>query len=68
MKFSKTKANIITQFPVNLFPFQMFISLNQARYLPIRLVKQSIQPKIMQMEFFQKYIIISSVQEHVNAS
>ena len=68
MNFSKNKANIITQFPVNLFPFQMLISLNQARYLPIRLVKQSPQPKIMQMEFFQKFIIISSVQQHVNAS
>ena len=36
------------------FPIQMIISLNEARYLPIRLVKQSPQPKIMRMDLFQK--------------
>ena len=65
-----TLSNITTHFPVNLFPFKMIISLNEARYLPIRLVKQSPQPKIMRMDFFQKYIglKISSVRLHVNAS
>ena len=28
MNVSENKANITTQFPVNLFPFQMIISLN----------------------------------------
>ena len=70
MNVSKNKANITRQFPVNLFPFQMIISLKSARYLPIRLVKRSPQPKIMQMDFYQKYMgsIISSVRVRVDAS
>ena len=70
MDISKNNANIATYFPVNLFPIKIIISFNLARYLRIRLVKQSPQPKIMQMDFFSKYIgsIIPSVRLHVNAS
>ena len=53
MDVLRNKANITTKFPVNLFPIKMITSLNEARYLQIRLVKQSPQPKIMQMDFFK---------------
>ena len=64
---SKNKANITTQFPVNLSPFQMIIYLKQARYLPIQ--------KLCKWTFFKKRsirinigLIMPSVQLHVNAS
>ena len=53
MDVLRNKANITPKFPVNLFPIKMITSLNEARYLQIRLVKQSPQPKIMQMDFFK---------------
>ena len=53
MDVLRNKANITPKFPVNLFPIKMITSLNEARYLQIRLVKQSPQPKIMRMDFFK---------------
>ena len=54
MNVPKNKANVSTKFPVTLFPFQVIISLNSARYLPIRLVKQSLTDKNHANGFFSK--------------